>query len=306
MSKFKVDNEQVNAAVDTLRNLLEKCEEAYEVKIPVSDVDKGQTHDELISVCENIKSTCYDFGQLIHNTILFLGEASDMFEKSDKDSAAAIVASSTEISASSITHDEKKVYTEIEIINYNSGVKKGKITYINQNNDYAYANGWGAYSGYSNGECGYACQIMALSYLGVPVSPEELCKREYTDHKIHTYWDSEANYGYDVNVFTGNSGLSVLQNLKNMVADYTNDSGVGSTSPVPIHYVYDGGMHTILLTGYDEVSNTFSALDPWSSDNNPVVRSISIDDNGKILRGGGASGTGTGQARVDGYIQYKT
>ena len=92
MSKFKVDSEQIDATVETLKTLLTKCEELYDKEIPVSDVDKGQTHEELISVCDNIRTTCYYFGQLIHNTIEFLGKSSEMFEESDKNSATAIAA----------------------------------------------------------------------------------------------------------------------------------------------------------------------------------------------------------------------
>ena len=90
MSKFKVDNEQIDATVETLKTLLTKCEELYDKEVPVSDVDKGQTHEELISVCENIRTTCFYFGQLIHNTIEFLGKSSEMFEQSEMNSASAI------------------------------------------------------------------------------------------------------------------------------------------------------------------------------------------------------------------------
>ena len=90
MSKFKVDNEQIDATVETLKTLLTKCEELYEKEVPVSDVDKGQTHEELISVCENIRTTCFYFGQLVNNTIEFLGKSSEMFAQSEMNSASAI------------------------------------------------------------------------------------------------------------------------------------------------------------------------------------------------------------------------
>ena len=90
MSKFKIDNEQIDATVKTMKTLLTKCEELYEKKVPVSDVDKGQTHEELISVCENIRTTSFYFGQLVHNTIEFLGKSSEMFTQSEMNSAKAI------------------------------------------------------------------------------------------------------------------------------------------------------------------------------------------------------------------------
>lgn len=91
MSTFKVDKEQVDNSVETLRKLLEECEEAYTKEIPESTVDKGHTHNELSDLCNNIKTTCYYLGELINNTILFLGKSSKMFEISDKESAAAIM-----------------------------------------------------------------------------------------------------------------------------------------------------------------------------------------------------------------------
>lgn len=90
MAKFKVDNEQIDATVETLKTLLKECEEIYEKEVPVSEVDKGQTHEELVTVCENIRTTCYYFGQLIHNTIEFLGRSSEMFATSEMNSADAI------------------------------------------------------------------------------------------------------------------------------------------------------------------------------------------------------------------------
>lgn len=91
MNTFKVDNEQVNNSVETLRKLLEECEEAYQKEIPESAIDKGQTHNELDELCQNMKTTCYCLGELINNTLLFLGQSSEMFEMSDKESAAAIM-----------------------------------------------------------------------------------------------------------------------------------------------------------------------------------------------------------------------
>ena len=307
MSKFKVDNEQIDATVETLKTLLTKCEELYDKEVPFSDVDKGQTHEELISVCDNIRTTCYYFGQLISNTIEFLGKSSEMFKQSDKNSANAI---KSEVSGSrdgsgKVDIGSSSQEKTVEINSYSVGVNKGNITYVNQNNAYANDNGWGAYSGYSNGECGYASQIMALSYVGIGVSPEELCRREYANHEIHTFWGAEANYGYNVDVVTGSEGLTVHQNLTNMVTDYKNDAGRGAVSPVPIHYVQGNQMHSVLLTDYDPSTNTFTALDPWSDDNTPTVRTITIEENGRISNGGGAAWTGSGQAYIDGYVQYK-
>lgn len=90
MGTFKVDNEKVNDSVKTLNKLLDECEELYNKEIPESDIDKGLTHNELYNLCQNIRKTCQCLGELINNTILFLGKSSEMFDTSDKESASAI------------------------------------------------------------------------------------------------------------------------------------------------------------------------------------------------------------------------
>ena len=91
MSSFKIDSEKVNEAVEKLRKLLEQCEELYNKEIPESTVDKGNTHETLHNLCQNIRISCQDLGELINNTILFLGKSSEMFDTSDKESANAII-----------------------------------------------------------------------------------------------------------------------------------------------------------------------------------------------------------------------
>lgn len=123
MSTFKVDKEQVDNSVETLRKLLEECEEAYTKEIPESTVDKGQTHNELSDLCNNIKTTCYYLGELINNTILFLGKSSEMFEISDKESAAAIM--TTENSSRFFEEGIKYKISEYrEILNSNATSKE--------------------------------------------------------------------------------------------------------------------------------------------------------------------------------------
>lgn len=90
MGSFKVDNEQIDAVVDIMKELITKCEDIYKKKIPTSGSAKGQTCEELISVCDNIRITSCYFGQLIHNTIEFLGQSSELFEQSEMSSARAV------------------------------------------------------------------------------------------------------------------------------------------------------------------------------------------------------------------------
>lgn len=90
MSTFKVDNEEVKKSIESLKKLLDKCETAYGKSIPVSNHAKGKTYVEMVELCNNIKDYCYSMGLLVNSTILFLGGVSEMFEKSDQESASAI------------------------------------------------------------------------------------------------------------------------------------------------------------------------------------------------------------------------
>ncbi len=90
MATFKVDKEQTKNSISILKTLLSSCEEAYNKEIPVSSFGKGDTHNELVDLCKNIKESCRCLGEVINNTILFLGGASDMFDTADKSSATNI------------------------------------------------------------------------------------------------------------------------------------------------------------------------------------------------------------------------
>ena len=82
-NKFEIDYSQIEESVTKLRKLLEACNIEYNIGIPTSAVDKGQTHLELNLLCENMKSASFELGELINNTILFLGQSSEMFKESD-------------------------------------------------------------------------------------------------------------------------------------------------------------------------------------------------------------------------------
>ncbi len=91
MSEFKVDSEIIKESIETLKKLLDKCEEAYDKEIPRTDVDKGLVHSELDSLCESMKITCQYLGELINNTIAFLNGSSEMFDTSDQESATVLL-----------------------------------------------------------------------------------------------------------------------------------------------------------------------------------------------------------------------
>lgn len=90
MSKYIVDTDAVDTAVEKLRKLQEDCLEYYNTKMPESSHDIGETHNEILTLYENLMKTWKKFDELISKTIEFLGEDSKTIIAADKSSAAAI------------------------------------------------------------------------------------------------------------------------------------------------------------------------------------------------------------------------
>ncbi len=152
MSTFKIDTEKVNDSVETLRKLLDECEEIYNKKIPESEVDKGSTHNELYDLCQEIKTTCQYLGELINNSILFLGKSSEMFDTSDRESADAISDSSPATDGSGLSTG-------------GSNETSGNIS--QQSVDVQ------LYGQHTNYTCGSASGNMILNSIGVQCSEED-------------------------------------------------------------------------------------------------------------------------------------
>lgn len=176
---FKVDTEVVRDSVGVLRQLLEECEEIYRKEIPDSSVDKGLTHVELQEVCQNIKITCQYLGELINNSIRFLGEASDMFDTSDKESATKIDTNNTQNenvgnstnSKETVRYPNMKAYSgsNEEYKNYSTVNCFNEKYLYNQNNysDFVTSNG--------NVGCAATAEAMAYSmYNDTQLEPDKL------------------------------------------------------------------------------------------------------------------------------------
>ena len=252
MSKFKVDSEQIDATVETLKTLLTKCEELYEKEVPVSDVDKGQTHEELISVCDNIRTTCYYFGQLIHNTIEFLGKSSEMFAQSEMNSANAIKedgGSTTHVGSSGATHGGSgQTLSQDSAQETYPSLQHSMDVPMNQY-DPQYASVFTQPYGYNAGCCAtiYATGMSIVN--GRSYTPTDYWYNGTTNYEPNTL--SEYSHGFDANVV-----------YKSLMAG----------KPTMCHYghnLYDGGQHWVLITGVNDgadISNLtymdFKAIDP--------------------------------------------
>lgn len=89
-NKYIVDTDVVDKAVEDLKKLQNDCLSYYNMKIPESAYDLGQTHDEIQLLHENLKENWRKFDELISKTIEFLGKGNEAIITSDKTSADAI------------------------------------------------------------------------------------------------------------------------------------------------------------------------------------------------------------------------
>lgn len=197
------------------------------------------------------------------------------------------------------------VLDEDHILSYSSTdgkmiAKKGYITYVDQYNK---SNGWGARWGDHTWECCTACQSMALSYLGISKTPEELlntyekhdngCRREVRGTPEAT---QSFRWGWNQEDFSAK------------LEAFESDGNQGKTSPVLIHYQYSGSMHWVMVVGR-ESDNTYRVIGPvgsfasGGSEKNAVVK---IEDGQITCIEGKLSGLTDANivGRLDGMVQY--
>jgi len=162
----------------------------------------------------------------------------------------------------------------------NDGVKRGEITYRDQSHENGDGNSdyWGKYYPQSGGECMIACASMALSYIGIDATPEELLD----SHNGESYWggyeEGETSVPGGVpNSTYGTESANIKMTADKMLSNYMEDDSA-SISPVIIGYSSPGGKeHKLLIIGKE--GDKYIAVDPW---NNSEPIKISIDNNGVV------------------------
>lgn len=158
---------------------------------------------------------------------------------------------------------------------YNASVKEGRVRYVAQlaSDAYYHQDYWGCFASYSSNECGTACISMALSYIGVAATPEEL--GNYWLSKGYTAGVPFSTNFYDVPYAHGGHTFDFRK-------AYERYEQGGGYSPVIIYLTQalnpyqTGNRHFVMLVGKkDDI--TYEAIDPARSD---LVRDIVIKDNG--------------------------
>lgn len=194
--------------------------------------------------------------------------------------------------------EAKRAAEKLRVNDYSVGVQQGEIRYVNQ---YDASNGWGNQYEQHTIECCTACQSMALSYLGIDRSPEELLDTGSThayngDSEVRGTPQATQDYHYAV----WNQTV-VDQKLD----DFINDEKKGNVSPVLIHYAQslnNPPMHWVMLVGKNP-DGTYQVVGPVDGEREATVRI----ENGQITcLSGKLSGlnTSTSSMPLDGYVQY--
>ena len=132
---------------------------------------------------------------------------------------------------------------------YAAGVSTGTIRYISQVPTYSYYNSayWGSrWENQARSECLTACMSMALSYVGVNKTPQNIL---------------DAGDGLTYPGWKWGNASSLSPTFDTAISNYIN--GSGKYSPVIIWLPYTSGNHWILVVGRIS-GNTYLVADPWN------------------------------------------
>lgn len=152
-NKYIVDTDVVDKAVEDLKKLQNDCLSYYNMKIPESAYDLGQTHDEIQLLHENLKENWRKFDELISKTIEFLGKGNEAIITSDKTSADAIKSevSQDSTSSSSVINSNDTVSATAAGVVSGTDIVAGQIlTDVNPYSPQVSPNGFTNYNGKGN------------------------------------------------------------------------------------------------------------------------------------------------------------
>ena len=157
-------------------------------------------------------------------------------------------------SAEAATQSSYSPYAMIEY-GYSSTVACGTVRYVSQvsSDSYFYSSYWpsstfGYYTGPSV-ECGTASISMALSYIGINKTANDILSANNGATVFSTGWGGSTYYSYSAS------------NLSGAMSNYIN--GNGKYSPPVIHIPgYSSAGHYVVVVGQIS-SNTYQILDPW-------------------------------------------
>lgn len=134
-------------------------------------------------------------------------------------------------------------YKTAELREYESGVEKGTVRYVHQLGDVE-ENGWGVYAWKAGMECTTACISMAVSYLGIDASPEDILNYSSQTVLASTYGIEEISASPLTAVrLPVEDAYSVFEEMFSL---YSEDE---CCSPVLIYLSGNGHYHALLVIG---------------------------------------------------------
>ncbi|MBE6947729.1 MAG: hypothetical protein E7454_05715 [Ruminococcaceae bacterium] len=226
---------------------------------------------------------------------------SSIFEDKDKTGEDTVVAQD-EMPMKDVRQDTEEPSKNVPIVRLASEEAcRGEITYYDQSHNHDNAAYWGDYYGGSTRYCMTACAAMALSYIGIDVTPGELIGI----HNGGLYWGwfnkGENNVVGGVNwAHYGQRSVEIKVTADSMLDCYLQDN-TASISPVIIGYsAPNGDEHKLLLIGKTE-DGYYLALDPWD---NPNPIQITISDDGTVTSNSNISHLNDGVLKLNAVWQY--
>ncbi len=136
---------------------------------------------------------------------------------------------------------------------YTDKASCGTIRYISQvasDDKYFYSEYWGSWESAAKHECGTSCISMALSYLGISITPQTILDK----------YNGATVFGYS----WGGASYLTPKTFSSAFSNYT--GGEGKYSPVIIRLkkYSSSGTHFLLVVG-QKANGKYILVDPWSS-----------------------------------------
>ena len=135
-----------------------------------------------------------------------------------------------------------------DAVPYEDWAGKGQIRYVSQLKE-PEVNGWGKFAWRAGGECTTACISMAMSYLGVDASPEDILAWSTKTVLTSSYGLEEVEPSELTAVLI--DAEKGRETLTAMIEAYENDE-TGATSPVLLYLSGAGHYHALLLIAAEE------------------------------------------------------
>ena len=145
-------------------------------------------------------------------------------------------------------------------------VKCGVIRYISQvsaDEEYFHSSFWGAWESAAKHECGTSCISMALSYLGIDVTPEEILDTG----------GGATMFGYA----WGGAAYSTPEDIGTAYARYVGGEGKYSPVIIRLRKYSSSGSHFVLIVGKKD-DGSYIIVNPWSQNDRILDASISGND----------------------------